>query len=236
MSLDQDIIAELQHYADPQRAAHSQRFFKTGKGEYGENDLFWGVTTPQVREIVKKYYKSAPLTDISALLHCPFHEARAAAVTMLAKQFAKADAEKQKQIVDFYVEHLVFINNWDLVDISAPKIIGPYCVSTGKFQLLYDLASSGHLWSERVALVSNWYLVRQGYNHILQDLALQFLNHPHDLIHKALGWMLREMGKQNQAALIGFLDQYASKLPRTALRYALEKLMPQQRRYYLQQK
>ena len=228
------IIDELKSQASPQQAAHQQRFFKTGAGQYGEGDIFLGLTSPQIKGVAKKYAKIVSLPELRELITSSFHDVRSVALVILTAQYAKADASKQAEIVKFYLEHLPYINNWDLVDISAPKIIGPYCCAIGDYSLLYELAASGHLWSERIALVANWYIVRHGDRNILCDLAVKFFSHPHDLIHKAMGWMLRELGKQNETELRAFLDKYAPQMPRTALRYALERLPSDVKKHHMQ--
>lgn len=234
MKTSQLILQALQKHANPAKAAHLQRFFKTGKGEYAEGDLFWGLTAPQMREIAKKFYTQATFDDLHELLQHPYHDARSAAFVMLSLQFAKAkkDPAAQKAIFEFYIAHLPCANNWDLVDISAPKISGPYL--HGKDQaVLYALARSKNLWEQRVSMVSTWYLIRQGDFTAALALAEHFLSHTHDLMHKASGWMLREVGKKDERALTGFLDKFSKKMPRTMLRYSIEKLTPAQKAHYM---
>lgn len=237
MNLAAQIIKEIELNSNPAKAIHLMHFFKTGKGEYGEGDIFLGLGVPQVRAIVKKYKKSTSLPDIQILLQNPHHEVRTVAVLLLVEKFSQAKIPlAQKEIVDFYIHNMPRINNWDLVDISAHKILGAYCCQINDFCLLDNLAESNHLWSERAAIVANWYIIKQGNFELVKKFAIKFINHPSDLIHKATGWMLRELGKKDLTELLDFLDVYADKLPRTALRYSLEKLSPEQRSYYMKLK
>lgn len=236
MNRAEQILTELQNAADPKLAQHHQKFFKTGKGEYAEGDKFYGLTSPIIKSIVKKYYKTTNFQELTQLIQHPYHEARSTALSILVEQYAKASPELQDEIVKFYLENLPFINNWDLVDISAHKIIGAWCCRNNDYQLLFELADSGSLWAERVSIVANAYIIRHGNHKIIEQISRLFLNHPHDLIHKAVGWMLRELGKQDENALCRFLDAHAAQMPRTALRYSLERLSPEQRRHYMQQK
>lgn len=232
MSQAQQAVRELKAAADPALAAHAQRFFKTGKGEYGEGDLFLGMKTPVMKEIAKKY-KTLPLTELEELLHSKYHEARSLALNILTMQYPKASAEKKKEIAGFYLRNRKYINNWDLVDISAYKILGAYILETGDPSILYELAASGHLWSERISVISCCAMIKKGDLKDIQKLAVHFINHKHDLMHKAVGWMLREAGKEDEKALLGFLEKYADKMPRTMLRYSIEKLTPEQRKYFM---
>jgi len=226
-----EIIKEILLYADPADAAHAQKFFKTGEGEYGEGDIFVGLTSPQVRGIVKKYYKEADLEDLEKLLHDPRHEMRSVALLIMVERFEKGMGKEE--IFDLYIKNVKYINNWDLVDISCYKIVGRKCFEDKNYEVLDRLASSDHLWSERIAVVSNMYLLKRGDFTKIKEYAVKFLNHEHDLMHKAVGWMLREMGKMDEKELFDFLDKYSKKLPRTALRYAIEKLTPEQRKLYM---
>jgi len=226
-----EITKEILSYADPAAAAHAQKFFKTGKGEYGEGDIFIGLTSPQVRGIVKKYYKEVDLEDLEKLLHDPRHEMRSVALLIMVERFEKGMGKEE--IFDLYIKNVKYINNWDLVDISCYKIAGRKCFEDKNYEVLDRLASSNHLWSERIAVVSNMYLLKRGDFTKVKEYAVKFLNHEHDLMHKAIGWMLREMGKMDEKELVDFLDKYSKKLPRTALRYAIEKLTPEQRKLYM---
>lgn len=231
----QTILQDLHAVNDPQLAHHHAGFFKTGPGQYGEGDLFLGIKTPDLQALAKKY-KILPLDQIEMLLHDRYHEVRSLGLRILTLQYAHGDLNQRHRIVDLYLKNVSYINNWDLVDISAHKIIGAYVYETGDTSILYTLAKSGHLWSERISVVSCLYLIKKNDFTDIQLLAAFFLKHSHDLMHKAIGWMLREMGKQCPSVLYDFLNQYAATMPRTMLRYAIEKLTPDQRAYYMKQK
>lgn len=230
-----DFIAkELKSFAKPEKAAHMASFFKTGRGEYAEGDVFWGITTPEMRAIVKKYYSHISLPQIQCLLDSPIHEQRSAGLQCLVYKFAKANKESRDEIVTFYLQNTVAINNWDLVDTTAPYILGAWGYENNNTERNWQLAHSGKLWEERIAVVSTIYFIRNNIFEPTVELAERFLNHKHNLMHKAVGWMLREVGKRNEKVLIDFLDKYAKKMPRTMLRYSLERLTPEQQRYYMQ--
>lgn len=212
-----------------------QRFFKTGPGEYGEGDVFLGVTVPAVRK-VSRIMADAPFSIIGAMLESPAHEHRLSALLVLVEQYRRARRTPQTRrvIVDFYLTHTSSINNWDLVDLSAPKIIGEFVSETGDHDLLHRLSHSADLWEQRIAIVATWTLLRDGEPRPTLEIAARYLPHTHDLIHKATGWMLREMGKRvDQRLLTDFLDNNAPKMPRTMLRYAIEKLPAPLRHHYL---
>ncbi len=203
-----------------------QRFFKTGKGEYGEGDTFIGVKVPDQRLVAKEYFKSTSLKDISKLLKSNVHEHRLTAAIILTYQYnaQKKDFNKQKEIVDFYLAHRKYINNWDIVDSSTHKIIGPYVEKTTNTQLLFDLAQEESIWSKRIAIVSLWHLWKCNYTALGLQLIELNLTHTHDLIQKANGWMLRELGKIDETSMLAFLEKNYDILPRTSLRYAIEKI------------
>ena len=212
-----------------------QRFFKTGPGEYGDGDIFIGVTVPQVRKI-SKLMSDAPFHAIETMLDSPVHEHRLSALLVLVESFRKErkNPEARKKIVEFYLSHTSGINNWDLVDLSAPKITGEYVSMTGKTDILHRLSLSTELWKQRIAIVSTWTLLKNGVYEPTVEIALRYLSHKHHLIHKATGWMLREMGKRiGEPQLCEFLDLHAKDMPRTMLRYAIEKLPATQRKHYL---
>jgi 3-methyladenine DNA glycosylase AlkD len=229
---------ELRKFATKERAVVSARFFKTGKGQYGEGDIFIGVSNPDARGVAKKY-RDIPLADIETLLGSKIHEERFVALEILVMQFEKAvkegNVKEQKQIVDFYLAHTDRINNWDLVDTSAFSILGAYLYNKDK-KILMKLAKSNLLWERRIAVVATLYFIRQGRFDETLALALLLRNDEHDLIHKAVGWMLREVGKMDEKVLCDFLDQYAYTLPRTSIRYALERLSARQKSSYMKQK
>lgn len=227
----QDVQFALEAAADPAKKDFLPRFFKTGPGQYGEGDIFLGVTVPQTRLIVKKY-RTLPLPEAEKLLHSPLHECRLAALLIMVTQYQKADEATRKKIVDLYLRNTAYVNNWDLVDSSAPYILGAWL--DGKDASILDtLAASGDLWEERIAIVATQYFIRKGdFSHTLR-IAEQLINHKHDLIHKAVGWMLREVGKKDVSVLESFLKKHSQTMPRTALRYAIEKFDEPQRKAYL---
>ena len=222
---------ELLKLKNDELAQHLMRFFKTGKGQYGEGDKFLGIRAPKTREIAKKYYKTTPLTEIQRMLDNPYHEIRLCALLMMVFIYEKTD--RKEEIVNLYLKNTKNINNWDLVDNTAHKIIGAHYIKTKNQEIIKKLAESNHLWSERIAVVAQWSIVKTKEYALLLDLCEKFLTHRHDLMHKAVGWMLREAGKQDEAVLLGFLDKHCKTMPRTALRYAIERLSPGLRQYYM---
>ena len=216
------IISELMAYQQADKQEILPRFFKTGKGEYGEGDRFMGVSVPQVR-LVSKRNRDISLDEVEQLLASPWHEARQCALFILTLQYQRAKAEERKIIVDFYLSHTDRINNWDLVDVSAHYIIGDYLLSHSR-EILYQLAESPSLWENRIAMVSTYAFIRKGELDDTYALATRMMHHPHDLMHKAIGWMLREAGKKDVERLTRYVKQYAGQMPRTMLRYAIEKL------------
>ncbi len=222
---------ELLKLKNDELAQHLMRFFKTGKGQYGEGDKFLGIRAPKTREIAKKYYKTTPLTEIQRMLDNPYHEIRLCALLMMVFIYEKTD--RKEEIVNLYLKNTKNINNWDLVDNTAHKIIGAHYIKTKNPKIIKKLAESNHLWSERIAVVAQWSIVKTKEYALLLDLCEKFLTHRHDLMHKAVGWMLREAGKQDEAVLLGFLDKHCKTMPRTALRYAIERLSPGLRQYYM---
>lgn len=235
------ISAELSIAASSETAKVLERFFKTGPGEYGEGDRFLGVKVPKVRETVKKFHKLGTLTDVDLLTKSTFHEERLAGFLLLIELYNASKKRKDEaslaQIVDFYRSILDRGNNWDLVDLIAPKILGDR-LSTGKDAepILMQLAASDNLWKQRVSIVSTLPLIKKGVYDLTLDLAIFLIPHEHDLIHKASGWMLREVGKKDERMLLAFLDHYCTKLPRTTLRYAIERLEPRHRLQYMTMK
>ncbi|MCB9802392.1 DNA alkylation repair protein [Candidatus Nomurabacteria bacterium] len=228
------IQKELKKYANSQKAVIFQRFFKTAKGQYGEGDRFIGVTVPEIRKVAKQFIDLS-LVDVLQLLHSSIHEDRLCALLILVEQYNKGDLKKQKQIFQAYLKNYQYINNWDLVDLSAPKIVGAYLfVHPQEKNILEKLAQSNNLWKKRVAMVSTFYFIYQGQSAETIKLAKILLNDSHDLIHKATGWMLREVGKRcEQKILLDFLNQHYQKMPRTCLRYAIERLPEKTRQAYL---
>lgn len=225
-------MREIYRLANPKKQKVFIRFFKTGVGQYGEGDQFLGLTVPQQRLLAKKY-QHLSLNDIEALLTNPIHEFRLIALIILTHHFQKTIG-RQKKIVDFYLNHTKWINNWDLVDLSAYKILGEYLHAHDiGASVLYRLARSPLLWERRIAIVSTFAFIRD--NQLTHTLALSeaLLHDTHDLMHKAVGWMLREAGKRDQAQLKQFLNTYAAVMPRTTLRYAIEKFSDSTRKHYL---
>lgn len=216
------IISELMAYQQADKQEILPRFFKTGKGEYGEGDRFMGVSVPQVR-LISKRNRDISLDEVEQLLASPWHEARQCALFILTLQYQRAKAEERKTIVDFYLSHTDRINNWDLVDVSAHYILGDYLLSHSR-EILYRLAESPSLWENRIAMVSTYAFIRKGELDDTYTLATRMMHYPHDLMHKAIGWMLREAGKKDVERLTRYVKQYAGQMPRTMLRYAIEKL------------
>jgi len=217
----------LQNQSDPIRAKKSLRFFKTGKGQYGEGDQFVGISMPDLR-VIAKQFESLGYTAIQQLITSTIHEERMLAVLILIRQY-----KKDKQAVyQFYIDHLDYVNNWDLVDISAHLIMGQHLMDHDKSVLL-ELAQSPLIWHRRVAIVTTWWFIRHKQFDWTITVATVLLKDPHDLIHKAVGWMLREAGECDQHVLLSFLNKHANHMPRTMLRYAIEKLPESIRKGYL---
>lgn len=233
MNIYSQIHSEMLRLASKERAISSQRFFKTGKGQYGEHDIFHGIAVPQQRLLAKKFAPDADAKCIGLMLESKFHEERLTAVFMLEIKF-KADLKKKngKPWVDLYLEKKAHINNWDIVDSSAYQILGKWLQDKDR-SILNELAASDSIWDKRIAIVATKHFIKQNdFNDILK-LASLMLKHPHDLIHKATGWMLREAWQINPDPIEQFLDHHYSKMPRTMLRYTIEKMEESQRLRYL---
>lgn len=213
------IFSALKEASDEEKKLVLPRFFKTGKGEYGEGDKFLGVIVPKTRKVAKAN-KDASYELIEALLESEWHECRLCALLILIEKYKKTPDEA----VQFYLRHLKGINNWDLVDLSAPYILGDYLVNRNDRQILYTLAKSPDMWAQRIAIVSTLMLIRNGQYTDTIALAEQFMTTRHDLIQKATGWMLREVGKRDEPLLVSFLEANSTRMPRTMFRYAIEKL------------
>ena len=226
------VLRELRELRNPAQAAILRRFFKTGPGEYGEGDEFWGLKVPQVRAVLARF-SEVPLDVVGDLLDSPVHEARFFAAAALVRAYARGDAAARAAVFDFYLAHSARINNWDLVDVSAPGIVGRHLPPGGGRRVLGRLAASATLWNRRIAMVSTLEPIRQGRLENTFWLAERLLDDPEDLMHKAMGWMLREAGKRDVQALFAFLDAHAARMPRTALRYALERIAPEKRRIWM---
>lgn len=231
-----NIQKDLQDGSSSINAKILQRFFKTGAGQYGEGDIFLGLKVPEVRKIVAKYFDDIDLIDLKVLLSSQIHEYRLTALLILVKKYEKTKNPLiKKQLADFYLENLERANNWDLVDLSAPRILGDFLFHQEKKEreILYQLAISTNLWRQRVAIVSTYSLIKKGQFEDTLKISLLLLNHPHDLIHKAVGWMLRELGKKDQVLLENFLRENYQKIPRTTLRYAIERFEEEKRLKFL---
>ena len=223
-----DVQKELKSMADPDKAAILQRFFKTGPGQYGEGDIFIGVMVPQSRQVAKKF-SQLPLGEIRTLLYSLIHEERLVALLILAWRYSSASSSREKEeIVKFYLNNIKQVNNWDLVDLSAPNILGAHLVDRDR-SLLYRLAGSKNVWERRIAIVATHHFIRSDDFSDTLKIAGMLLQDRHDLIHKAAGWMLHEVGKRDAAAEEAFLDKHCGVMPRTMLRYAIERL-PENRR------
>jgi 3-methyladenine DNA glycosylase AlkD len=233
------LMKELRRAGDKEKGIFLLRFFKTGKGQYGEGDLFLGITVPVQRLIAKKYVH-LKLTEIVPLMTSQFHEFRLCALMILDFKYEAASKLKdektkqseQKRIFDFYIKHKKYINNWDLVDTSARDIVGAYLFDKPR-DILYKLAVSTSLWDRRIAIIATHYFIKKGQYEDTIKISEMLLGDREDLMHKAVGWMLREMGNKSEKHLINFLDVYAAQMPRTMLRYSLERLSPQDRKTYM---
>ncbi len=236
MNTAETIKNELRQFINPEKAAFLPGFFKAYPGGYGEGDLFIGVTVPHLRTVAKKYYKTISLEETENLLRDAVHEYRLTSLCILMYKFGKLKREEEKkQIVDLYLKNLDCVNNWDLVDLSADKILGAYLEDKER-DLLFELAVSGNLWKQRIAIISTFHYIRKGCFADTLALVKMLLNHRHDLIHKAAGWMLREIGKRDFEAEYTFLQEHYRVMPRVMLRYAIEKFDPELRADFLQGK
>lgn len=237
MSIVQIISKALSDLSIPENVKILQKFFKTGKGEYAEGDLFIGVKVPDQRSVAKEFYNKISLKELSELLSSKIHEHRLTALLMLVYKFEKIkDKIQQKEIVDFYLKHTKYINNWDLVDTSCYKILGRYCFENQDSKILEKLSESENMWEKRMAIVGTMHHIKKGKFELTKTFALKNLYHPHDLMHKANGWLLREMGKMDEKELLDFLNLHYKEMPRTCLRYAIEKLDEELRQDYLKGK
>lgn len=225
------IQRSLRRYATKERARVNAWFFKTGKGEYGEGDQFIGVSVPDIR-IVARHYQGASFSTIKQLLASPIHEDRLLALLILVTTYEKASDEEKSRITKFYLSNKTWINNWDLVDTSASYILGASLYKKD-VSILYTLGASKRLWDRRIAIVATHYFIKQKQYKDTLALAVLLMKDTEDLIHKAVGWMLREVGKKDEVVLKKFLDQYHKEMPRTMLRYAIERLSLDRRRYYM---
>jgi 3-methyladenine DNA glycosylase AlkD len=236
MSKLSELQKETRTLANPEKSALLMRFFKTGKGEYAEGDIFLGIMVPESRKISLKYFDFS-LPDTEKLLHSKFHEERLIALFILIYQFEKGDESAQKKIFSLYIANTQYINNWDLIDITAPKIIGEFLFRKGKgIDVLRKMACSKSLWERRIAILATFQYIKNNRFEETLEIAEKLLFDPHDLIHKAVGWGLREVGKRDQALEEEFLKKHAKEMPRTMLRYAIEKFPEEKRKIYLNRK
>lgn len=225
------LIKELESLADKEKAEIYRGFFKTGKGEYAEGDIFIGVTVPVQRKVSKKYYNIS-IPKIQELIKSKIHEHRLVALLILVEKYKKSNEEDKENLFAFYLKNTKYINNWDLVDLSAPNIIGDFLFEGDK-KVLYELAHSKNLWEKRIAIVATFDFIRKNEFQDTLTISEILLNDSHDLINKAVGWMLREVGKKDQEKLEKFLKFHYKKMPRTTLRYAIEKFEEERRKSYL---
>lgn len=231
-----EITAFLESMRDDEQRRVLMRFFRTGPGQYGEGDQFLGIRVPATRAVCRKYKGQISFTEIEKLLYSPWHEVRLCGFLLLVEEMkaARRNPQRRHDIADFYLRHARQANNWDLVDLSCPYIIGQHLLDTNADRSVLDrLAASANIWEQRIAIVSTMMLIRHGQLDDTIRIATALLPHPHDLIHKATGWMLREVGKKNTAVLTSFLENNHSAMSRTTLRYAIERLAPSLRLHFL---
>jgi len=228
------IKKDLLQLGNPEKAKKLSGFFKTGKGQYGEGDVFLGIPVPEQRKVAKRYIDLS-LNDLQELLRSKIHEYRLTALLILVSKYGKAASSGKDKIFGFYLKNTEYVNNWDLVDLSAPKIVGAYLVNKDR-SILFKLAKSSNLWERRIAVLATFMFIR---NNDFEDalcISKLLLHDEHDLIHKAVGWMLREIGKRDQEPIENFLDEYNTQMPRIMLRYAIERFDENKRKFYLAQK
>jgi 3-methyladenine DNA glycosylase AlkD len=226
-----EIQARLRELGSPEAAAFAARYFKTGPGQYGEGDVFVGIRVPVLRKLAREY-RALPEGEVRTLLRSEVHEGRLLALLILVAIATGGDEATKRRVYDLYLAHTQYINNWDLVDSSAREIVGGYLFDKDR-RLLDRLARSEVLWERRIAIIATAYFIARGQFADTMRIAERLLSDPHDLIHKAVGWMLREVGKRDEAALEGFLNTHHRVMPRTMLRYAIERLPEESRRAYL---
>lgn len=225
-----ELKKEFKSIADPKKADILKKFFKTGPGEYGEGDIFLGVTVPEIRKLSKKY-RDLGTEEVLTLLHSKFHEERLLSLLIMIEKFQ--DEKNRRKIYDLYLKNTKYINNWDLVDLSAYKIVGVYLIDKPR-DVLYTMAKSGSLWERRISIITTYCFIKNNKFKETIKIAKMLLYDDHDLIHKAVGWMLREIGKKDLNLEKQFLSKYHKKMPRTMLRYAIEKFPKKDREYYMQ--
>lgn len=234
MPIADSIKKDLKKASDKEYAKQTAYFFKTGKGQYGEGDIFIGVRTPDIGAIVRAYYKDADMTDIDTLISSPIHEERASGAAILVQKFTskKATDSEKKKYFDYYIKNGDRFNNWDLVDLTAPKIAGGYLLDKDR-KILYTLAAAKSIWKRRISIVCTYTFIKKGDIDDTFNLSEILFSSPEDLMHKAVGWMLRETGKIDMKRLKAFIIKHYEKIPRTALRYAIEKFPENERKKFL---
>lgn len=225
------ISTDLRRLADADLAKRSGRFFKTGKGEYGAGDRFLGITLPMIRSVVRTY-RDTPIESALSLIQSPWHEERMCGLLMLVSQYERGGEKERQKIYAAYMRNAPRVNNWDLVDATAHKIAGRHLLNRSRAPL-YTFAASRNLWKNRIAIVSTFAFIDRGELDDAYALSEKLMSHPHDLIHKAVGWVLREAGKKDKRRLERFLERHAKRMPRTMLRYAIEKFPKQEQKEYL---
>ena len=230
----QHVNKEIEKYSNKEKAKLLQGFFKTGKGEYGEGAVFLGITVPKQRQIAERF-KDIGLNEIQELLNSQIHEKRLIALLILVERFKKSDEKGKKEIFEFYLNNTKRINNWDLVDLSAPNIVGAFLLDKNR-DTLHKLAISENLWEKRISIISTFAFIRNNEVEDTLNISKSLLGDKHDLIHKAVGWALREVGKKNQEALEDFLRKHYKIMPRTMLRYSIEKFPEEKRQKYIKGK
>lgn len=231
MTITEQIFSDLQQYINMEKREILPRFFKTGKGEYGEGDRFMGIVVPDIRKVAKAH-KEASISDIEVLLASEYHEMRLCGLLIMVLRWKKATETERRTMFDFYLAHTACINNWDLVDLSAPAIVGGYLMDKPR-DILYRLAESRLLWDNRIAIVSTFAFIKKADLDDTYALADKMMHHPHDLMHKAIGWMLREAGKRDARRLYEYVEEHRTVMPRTMLRYAIEKFSETERKHLM---
>ena len=234
MNHSKDILKELKSLSNREKKEFFPRFFKTGKGEYGESDIFWGITVPNIRSVAKRSFKDISLEDLKTLLNHEIHEVRLTGYIMLTYKFEKGDMDTKRDIYTFYINNLEGCNNWDIVDLSCYKILGEYLyISKESTDILYDFANSKDMWKQRISIVSTFAFIKKiEFRHTL-EISKILLKSKEDLIQKAIGWMLREVGKRDMNVLREFLNMNIKGISRTSLRYAIERMDERERKGYL---
>lgn len=228
------IKLELHTDANPEKVEGLKKYMKAYPGGYGEGDEFIGVNVPNQRKVAKKYFKEVSLEAVEALLKEKVHEYRLTALFILVNKFNKAkNDQEKKELVELYLNNYENINNWDLVDSSAEHILGGYLFDKENKEILYEFAKSNHLWKQRIAMIATFFFIKRNQFIYTLDIAKILLHHKHDLIHKAVGWMLREIGNRDISVEVDFLRQYYKEMPRTMLRYAIEKFEPELRQKFM---